>query len=299
MIIMPKIGEIYRRLTERDFIILNVIEKGMARYEYVPLEVIEKYTRLPESHLELSLSKLHRLKLVKRQYMMYKGYRLTYLGLDMLALRTLVNKGVLEAIGDRMAVGKESEIYRALAPGEKMVVVKFLRIGRPSFRGTRRSRVFAVDPRLDWYKQSKIAAEREFKALRELYYVGANIPSPIAYSRHAIVLDYIEGIELYRKPRLEDPVSALSKILETLRKAYLDVGIVHGDLSEYNVLIDLRTGNPVVIDWPQYVERDNPSSNYLLERDVEYIVRFFNKNYKTSIDFRRALAYVRGEREEP
>ncbi len=296
---MPKIGEIYRRLTERDFKVLNAIEKGMAKYEYVPLEVIEKYTRMPESHVELSLTKLHRLKLVKRQYIMYKGYRLTYLGLDMLALRTLVNKGVLEAIGDRMAVGKESEIYRALAPGNKMIVVKLLRIGRPSFRGTRRLRVFAVDPHLDWYKQSKIAAEREFKALRELYYAGANIPKPLAYNRHAIVLDYIEGIELYRKPALENPGEVLRVILETIRKAYLEVGIVHGDLSEYNVLIDIRTGDPVIIDWPQYVEKDNPSSDFLLERDVEYIVRFFNKNYKISIDTKRALAYVRGEREEP
>jgi len=292
---MVKIGEIYRKLVDRDFKVLNAIEKGMARYEYVPLEVIEKYTGIPESHLELSLSKLHRLKLVKRQYLMYKGFRLTYLGLDMLSLKYFVDKGVLEAIGDRMAVGKESEIFRALAPGNKMVVVKFLRIGRPSFRGTRKLRVFAVDPHLDWYRQSKIAAEREFKALRELYYAKANIPKPISYNRHTIILDYIEGVELYRKPPLENPVEILEIILETIRKAFLEVGIVHGDLSEYNVLIDVRTNKPVIIDWPQYVEKDNPSSSFLLERDIEYIVKFFNKNYGTNIDVRRALAYVKGE----
>ncbi len=295
---MVKIGEIYRQLTKRDFAVLNAIEKGMARYEYVPLELIEKYTKFPESWIELSLSKLHRLKLVKRQLIMYKGFRLTYLGLDMLALKTFVDKGVLNAIGDRIAVGKESEIFQGLAPGGKLVAIKFLRIGRTSFRGTRRVRTFAEDPRLDWYKQSKIAAEREYKALKELFYVSANVPNPLAYNRHVIVTDYINGVELYTKPDLSDPEYTLRKIIETIRKAYVEVGIVHGDLSEYNVLVNIDTNEPIIIDWPQYVEKDHPSSQMLLKRDIEYIVRFFRKNYRVIVDTDRALAYVRGEKED-
>ncbi len=270
----------------------------MASYEYVPLEVIERYTRIPETKLELSLSKLHRLKLVKRQYMMYKGYRLTYLGLDMLALKYFVDHDIVVALGDRIGVGKESELFKALAPGDTSVIIKFLRIGRTSFRSTRRVRVFADNPRLDWYRQSKIAAEREYKALHEIYLVGGSVPKPLAYNRHSVVIGYIDGIELYRKPQLPDPPGSLYTILDTLRKAYIDVGIVHGDLSEYNVLVEVDTGKPYIIDWPQYVVKDHPSADQLLRRDIGYIVRFYRKNYRVKVDTERALKYVRGELEK-
>ncbi len=292
-----KIGRIYRVLVERDFKVLKAIEKGMSTYQYVPLEVIEKYSRLPESHVELSLRKLHRLKLVKRQLLMYKGYRLTYLGLDMLALKFFVKNNVVEAIGDKLGVGKESEIFKALAPGNILVAIKFLRIGRPSFRSTRKVRVYADNPRLDWYKQSRIAAEREFKALKELYYIGASVPHPLAYNRHAIVIKYINGIELYTRPPLEDPYYTLSVIIDTIKKAYQDVGIIHGDLSEYNVLVDVDNGTPYIIDWPQYVEKEHPSSLSLLRRDIVYIIRFFKKNYRVEADIDRALKYVLGKSE--
>ncbi len=297
--LLVKIGLIYKQLTSRDFKVLNAIEKGMRRYEYVPLELIEKYAKMPEEHVVLVLSKLHRLKLVKRKTIAgYKSYRLTYLGLDMLALKNLVDRNVLVAIGDRIGIGKESEIFKGIAPGDKPVIVKFLRIGRTSFRQTRRVRSWADKPILDWYKQSKIAAEREYKALRELYRVGALVPAPIAYSRHVVVAEYINGVELYRKPQLPDPEKVFWSILDTVRIAYRDVGIIHGDLSEYNILVSIDDWKPYIIDWPQYHYRDEPMSDYYLRRDVEYIVRFFHKNYRVRVSLEDALDYVRGEDEE-
>ncbi len=297
--LMVKIGLIYKQLTPRDIKVLNSIERGMKRYEYVPLELIEKYSKLPETHIVLILSKLHRLKLVKRKTIAgYKSFRLTYLGLDMLALSTLVRMNVVEAIGDRLAVGKESEIFRALAPGGKQIAVKFMRIGRTSFHMTRRVREWADNPRLDWYKQAKIAAEREYKATKEIYREGGSVPSPIAYNRHAVVTEFIEGIELYRKPEIQDPHAVLVKILDTVRIAYTKAGIVHGDLSEYNVLVDPMNNKPYIIDWPQYVYKEHPQSEELLRRDIEYIIRFFRKQYRVEIDTAKALRYVRGEDEQ-
>ncbi len=296
---MVKIGFIYKQLTSKDFKVIYAIERGHVRYEYVPLEIIEKYARLPEEAIVLILSKLHRLKLVKRRTIAgTKAYRLTYLGLDMAALKSLVDRNVLEAIGDRIGVGKESEIFKGIAPGGKEVIIKFLRIGRTSFRQTRRTRTWAEKPTYDWFKQSKIAAEREYKALKELYYAGALVPAPIAYSRHTVVVEYIDGVELYRKPPLSNPLEVLRGILETIRKAYIDVGIVHGDLSEYNILVDKQNETPYIIDWPQYIYKEEPMADQLLERDVGYIVRFFNKNYGISLDKEKALRYVRGEDEE-
>lgn len=292
---MVKIGLIYKQLVSRDFRVLSTIEKFIGKYEHVPYELIERRSKLPDTHLYLALAKLHRLGLVKRATISgRRAFRLTYLGLDMLALRALVARNVLEAIGDRIGVGKESDVYDGLAPGGGRVIVKFLRIGRTSFRKTRISRSWTEDPRHTWFHQSKIAAEREYAALKEIYGVGGSVPYPLGHNRHVVVIEHVSGVELYTRPRLRDPEAVLRAILDTIRKAYVDVGIVHGDLSEYNVIVDLDLNKPYIIDWPQYVYRDQPSADALLERDVKYIIRFFSKNYGLEVDASSAIEYVRG-----
>jgi RIO kinase 2 len=291
----------YKKLVDRDFKVLAVIEREMSRYEYVPLEVIERRLRMPSTHVAASLQKLNKLKLVKRRLGDYVGYRLTYLGLDMLALRSLVERGVLEALGEKLCVGKESDVYSGLAPGGERVIVKFHRVGRTSFQRIVRVRHYAAKkPYATWFELAKLSGQREFRALEELYRVGALVPKPLSYSRHVVVTAYIDGVELYLYRDPVDPEAMLYKILETLRKAYVEVGIIHGDLSEYNVLVSIVDDEeePYIIDWPQYVERDFPDAERLLRRDVSYIARFFAKRYGVSIDEEKALKYVKGELEE-
>ncbi len=291
----------YKKLVDRDFKVLRAIESLMPRYEYVPVEVLERRLRMPSTHVNASLQKLNRLKLVRRMTGDYVGYRLTYMGLDVLALKALVDRGVLAALGDKLGVGKESDVYSGLTPANERVIVKFHRVGRTSFQHVVKHRAYAVDkPRFSWMYFAKLAGEREYRALDELYRVGALVPRPLAYNRHAVVTEFIEGVELYEYEDPQDPESMLHKILDTLRKAYLEVGIVHGDLSEYNVMVTIRNDEevPLIIDWPQYVEKLHPSAPQLLERDVYYIVRFFRKKYGVEMDYEKALKYVKGEIEK-
>jgi len=296
-----KIAYIYRQLNERDFKVLLAIEKYMPRYEYVAVELIDRETRLPPNMLNYSLLKLNRLKLIKRRTGSYIGYCLTYLGYDCLALRSLVERGVLAALGDKMGVGKESDVYEGLTPANDKVIVKFHRAGRTSFKHIKRVRTYATErPEYSWLLQAKIAAEREYKVLDELYKVKARVPKPIGRSRHVVVTEFIEGIELYRYKDAMDPLGMLKKILETIRKAYLHAGIVHGDLSEYNVMVQIVDDEeePYIIDWPQFVEKEHPSANSLLERDVTYVIKFFKKRYGVDISREKALKYVKGELNE-
>lgn len=295
---MASLGEIYRLLTNDDFRVLAAIEKGVSRgREYVPLEMIEKISRLHEEKLVLVLGKLHELKLVKRKTIAgQKAFRLTYVGYDMLALKALVNRNVLEAIGDKVGVGKESEIYLGLAPGGMKVAIKLLRIGRTSFHRTKLLRSWSTDRIISsWYEESKLAAEREFKALKALAQVNALVPVPLGYSRHVVVTEYIEGVELYTRPSLTDPWSVLEKIVETISKAYNEVGIVHGDLSEYNIIVSSEKEEPYIIDWPQYVYKEDPNALDLLRRDVAYVVRFFNKVYGLNIDPGTMISRILGQ----
>ncbi|ACL10351.1 RIO-like serine/threonine kinase [Desulfurococcus amylolyticus 1221n] len=280
-------GEIYKSLTDKDFKVLAAIEKGISRgMEYVALETIERISGLHEGEVILVLGKLHELGLVRRKTIAgYKAYRLTYIGYDMLAFRALVNKNILEALGNKIGVGKESEIYIGLAPGGLKVVVKVLRIGRTSFQRTRLLRSWSSNKvSTTWYEESKLAAEREFKALKTLSSINALVPVPLGYNRHVIVTEYIEGVELYKRPELRKPEQVLEYIIDTISKAYREAGIVHGDLSEYNIIVTVSDEKPYVIDWPQYIYREEPNALQLLRRDVEYVVKFFNKVYGLNID---------------
>jgi len=291
------LAHVYLKLTERDKRVLRVVERGMARYEYVPLEYIEAFARLPSTHVEMVVRKLNKLGLLRRRVGFVLGYRLTRLGLDMLALDALVRKGVLKALGEKLGVGKESDIYLGYTPAGRKVAVKFHRAGRTSFQRIARTRVYGVGrPGLGWLEYSKIAGEREYRVLDELYREGARVPRPYGYNRHVVVMEYVEGVELYRCRVVNDPLGLLAGILNTLRIAYTKVGVIHGDLSEYNVIVAWRDGGeePYVIDWPQYVERDYPGSDQFLARDVEYIVRYFAKRFNVSINARLAMDYVRG-----
>jgi len=290
------IGVTYKSLVEEDFKVLAALEKGLADHEYVPLRVLERLSGMYEERLQLVLRKLHDLKLIKRETVGgEKMYRLTYLGYDMLALRALVKADVIEALGSKVGTGKESEIYLGLARGGVQVAVKFLRIGKTSFRQTARVRVWTRDGSLSWYTQSKVAAEREYRALKKLVEFKAQVPVPVGYNRHVVVTEFIDGIELFRRPPLESPEEVLDKIVETIAVAYHRAQIVHGDLSEYNVLIRKGDEAPFIIDWPQYVYRDDPSSTELLKRDVYYIAKFFNRVYGVEVRledaFKRVLSW--------
>lgn len=289
--------ETYMRVDKRsDIRVLHAIEKGMARAEYVPVEYIERTARLPPSRLNRSLDKLNELKLIRRRLGYTVGYTLTYMGLDTLALHSLVARGVVERLGERVGVGKEGSIYLAEAPGGTLIVVKFHREGRRSFQHIRRHRSYATSlPRKSWFRMAKLVGEREFKIMVALVEAGARVPEPIAWSRHAVVQEYVPGVELYRLRGLseEEALRVLEGIIETLEIAYQNVGIVHGDLSEYNVLVTEEL-EPYIIDWPQYVYREEPGADELLRRDVEYIAAFFRRKFRIRVDTDEILARVRG-----
>ncbi len=296
-----RLQEIIEGLDRDDLRVLRTIEKLMARHEYVPLDIIERRSRIPGGRLWKILWRLSDLKLVRRQTGPVTGYTLTYLGLDVIALSSLMGRGVISRVGERIGVGKEGDVYLVELAGGEVAAAKLHREGRTSFSKIRRLRgPAATVDRKQWFRIAKLLGEREFKVLVRLHERGAWVPEPIAWDRHCVVQEYREGVELYRvrEMSLEEAYNLLEGVLTTLRIAYLDVGIVHGDLSEYNVIYE-GDGRGVVIDWPQYVYKEEENADELLERDVAYIVGFMRRRYGLQVDPGMALAYVKGARASP
>ena len=104
-------------------------------------------------------------------------------------------------------------------------------------------------------------------------------------------MGYIEGDPLVVCKVLPNPSEILDAIIENVKRAY-EAGIVHGDLSEYNIIITPSL-KPLIIDWPQYVERSFEQADKLLERDIKYVARFFNKRFKLGVNAEELLSYVK------
>ena len=276
-----------------DLRILQAIELGMIRHEVVPFEEVVRYSGLNESEVEYRMKGLDELELLYRQWDPYLGYIMNYNAYDLLALNALVKAESLEALGPPVGTGKESDVFEAVTPEDVKVAVKFHRLGRTSFRDTRRKREYIADRRhISWLYQSRLAAEAEYSALKSMHEAGVSVPEPIDQNRHVIVMQFIQGTQLSDIISLEEPRLFLDDVLEDVRLAY-GAGVIHTDLSEYNILVD-GEGEVWIIDWPQYVSTDHPNAMELLERDVGNVVYYFQRKYGLEYDPEQALNHVRG-----
>jgi len=284
----------YKQLTSLDFKLLRSIEVGMRSFKYVPIDVISRKARVRVELASKILSKLCSLGLLMRRLVSYEGYTLTYWGYDCLALKALVDSDFIVGIGKPLGIGKEADVYEGFTPVNERVAVKFHRLGRISFRKTRRFRSYLEGKdNLPWMFQAKIAAKNEYKVLEHLYSIGVKVPKPYTYNRHVVVMSFIYGDPLYVCDYLPNPISFYESILTEVRKTYRIGGFVHGDLSEYNVIVS-EDFLPLIIDWPQAVSIYHPSAERLLKRDIFNIVMFFNRRFGLKLKFKDAFSFIVG-----
>ncbi|MFC1803338.1 RIO1 family regulatory kinase/ATPase [Thermoproteota archaeon] len=287
-----KAAKILPILENYDIRVLQAIELGMIQHQIVPHDEVLRLSGLNENEIEYRLNILYQNELIYREKDPYLGYLMNYNAYDLLALNAIVKGGILDYLGPSIGVGKEADVYEGVTPEEKTVAVKLHRLGRTSFRDTKRKREYIADHRhTSWLYQSRLAAEKEYYALKKMYEVGLQVPKPIYQNRHIIVMQYIKGIQLSDIITLDEPDIFLTEILENMQKAY-KAGIIHSDLSEYNVLIDDET-EVWIIDWPQYIKSNHSNAEEILERDIGNITYYFERKYGASMTREQAIKYVK------
>jgi len=287
--------QVFRKLENEDLRVLQVIETAMSKHEFVSKEQVAKFTKFDLARdTDYRLNILSKLGLIYRMRGAYEGYTLNYTGYDCLAINALVQANVLEAFGKSLGVGKEADVYDALNPKGERIAVKFHRLGRISFRQTQRKRGYAKE-HAGWLFQSRLAAEKEFQALKLVHPYGVAVPEPISQNRHVTVMGMIEGAELAEWRKLPKPERILKEILRNVKKAYLKAGVIHADLSEYNIILR-PDWHILIIDWPQYVTKEHPNAEQLLTRDVKNVLQYFNRKRMLKVKLKEALEYVTGTR---
>jgi len=216
------------------------------------------------------------------------------------ALYKLVQDGHITAFGGPISTGKEANVYTALAPEDEEVAVKVYRINASDFRDMRD--YLTGDPRFEDIggkkKQVVLAwVKKEYANLRRAMRAGVRVPTPIAVERNVLVMEYI-GAADGRAKRLsevdvENPETAYEVVREYMRRLH-GAGLVHGDLSEYNMVI--HEGELVIIDLGQAVTVHHPNAGDFLERDCRNVAAFFSRQ-GIETDGEELYDYVRAEDE--
>jgi RIO kinase 2 len=285
---MPISAENVRSLHKYDTRILMALERLMKRYRWVPEDALKKGSGLSAQELSYRLARMMELGLVKSSSVPYKGYHLVFSGYDTLALLALTNKGTVQALGCLLGEGKEALVYEALGLG--VVVLKFHRVGQRSFQSVRLHRGYMPEyGHFPWIFASTMSARQEFEALTRLH-PEVRVPVPIDHNRNVVVMSFIPGVTL-NQCTLENPQEVLDIILDNVQKAY-DLGIIHGDLSEYNVMVEEE--GCWIIDWPQWIDTEHPNARDILRRDIENILIFFKRKYGIVYRIDDVLAQVVG-----
>ena len=172
---------------------------------------------------------------------------------------------------------------------ENIYAAKFYRMGRTSFKSIKQLRDLIGDrSHLSWLYINRLAAKKEYEALENISKLKLNTPKPIAYNRNVIIMSYLRGKELVYFQSIKKPEKIFNKIIKQYRKIYKNSHMIHGDLGEFNIVLDEK-GNILIIDWLQWVPADHPNASSLLERDIYNICNFFQKKYNISSNIEKIL----------
>lgn len=271
---------------------------GSKNHEIVPTAMIDKIARLRggSSGVHKSISNLAKTGLIGRvKEAKYDGYRLTYGGLDYLALHAYSTKKQIYSVGSRVGVGKESDIMMVADGKGQQKILKIHRLGRISFRTVKTNRDYLKKRQGgSWMYLSRLSAMKEFAFMQALREEGFPVPEPIAQSRHTILMSFIDdSYPLRQISAVPDPAGLYAELIAMILRLAKH-GLIHGDFNEFNILIkEERAGDdeqedsaepavtltPVLIDFPQMISMDHQNAEMYFDRDVNCLKRFFERRF--------------------
>ncbi|MBS7659511.1 serine protein kinase RIO [Candidatus Bathyarchaeota archaeon] len=201
----------------------------------------------------------------------------------LMVIYDFMNAGVIDRIFGVVQSGKEARVYWGKDKnGNELAIKIYLTVSAEFRKGM--LKYIEGDPRFKNVKRDTRSliftwAQKEFKNLELAMAAGVRVPKPIAVRNNVLIMEFIgkNGVSaptLKEQPP-EDPEHIYRTILVYMKRLYQRAELVHGDLSEYNVMV--WNGRPVIIDVSQAVPLSHPLADQLLNRDINNINRFFSR----------------------
>lgn len=123
-----------------------------------------------------------------------------------------------------------------------------------------------------------------------LHREGFPVPEPLAWSRHTVVMEFIDSFPLRGIESIPDPGKLYAELIDMIVQL-AKRGLIHGDFNEFNILIKEKTLasgkvllQPILIDFPQTVSTNHSNAKWYFDRDVECIRRYFERKFKYTSD---------------
>ncbi|MHA1777635.1 MAG: serine protein kinase RIO [Promethearchaeota archaeon] len=191
-------------------------------------------------------------------------------------------KGIIKEFVGIISAGKEANVYFAIGEEDKPLAVKIYKIDP---QNTKWMKNYIIgDPRFKKIGNSthKIIytwSKKEFKNLKQLHRHNIPVPEPIFCVNNIVLMEYIGEKNGSPAPRLKDvnplpePVKIFLKVIQYIEDMYLIANLVHGDLSEYNILY--WNDEPIIIDVSQAVSTYHVNAPVFLKRDLINVFNFF------------------------
>lgn len=203
-------------------------------------------------------------------------------GRTVMALYLLINRGIIDGMRGVVKAGKESRVYWAKGKGGEDLAVKIFLTSSMEFKKSMLQYIHG-DPRFkigkDYRKIVYTWAQKEFRNLTEAKVAGVPVPKPIYAYENILIMEFI-GVEGVPAPLLKDlpevDKELCQQIITAVKRLYSIAGLVHADLSEYNIMVN--DGKACLIDFGQAVSKEHPMSWEFLRRDIGNILRFFKKS---------------------
>ncbi len=209
-------------------------------------------------------------------------------------IQPLIEEGLVDEVIRQLMSGKEATVY-VVRCGEEIRCAKvYKEASQRSFRqaasyqegrkvkNSRQARAMEKGTRYGRKMQEEVWQNAEVDALYRLAAAGVRVPKPYICFEGVLLMDLVTDVAGYVAPRLNDVALtedlALKYHAQLLHQVVLMLcaGIIHGDLSEYNILVDAE--GPVIIDLPQAIDAaGNTEAGPMLERDVANLATYFSR----------------------
>jgi RIO kinase 1 len=200
----------------------------------------------------------------------------------LLTLYDMMSSDILNTLDFPIATGKEGNVFRATTPKGDFIAVKIYRMTNSSFNSIQK--YIVGDERFRGIGKNKrrliqMWAKKEYRNLERMSHGKVIVPKPIKCQKNILAMEFI-GKDGEPAPTLKDigtsdPQGLFDELYNQLKIIYNDVGLVHSDFSEYNVL--MLGDQPKIIDVGQAVLRNHPMAKEFLARDFYNFVNYFKK----------------------
>jgi RIO kinase 1 len=192
----------------------------------------------------------------------------------------LASKGHFEELKSPISTGKEANVFSAETGDGGQIVVKIYRLETCDFN--RMYDYIKYDARYVNLKAKRREiifswAQREFRNLLKAREAGVRVPLPIVCKHNILLMEHIgkkEAAPKLKDAHPDDAEKFFSKVIDYMKKMW-KAGLVHGDLSEFNILNENE--KPVFIDISQGTVTQSINAEELLQRDIKNMCRFFKK----------------------